>query len=108
MRRSGFEQIIKSLLEEGKTYGGDSAGALVAGKWIGGIESADIPDFSEQVIKEGLNLIPYVVLPHTDNPEFNGAAEIVRGLPQSKNSLIELKDSQAVIFENGNHKIVES
>jgi dipeptidase E len=107
MKRSGFDEAIKTLLARGKVYGGDSAGALVAGLSIGGIESADIPEFAEQVIEEGLRLVPYVVLPHVDNPEFADVMPIVRAR-SAKDTLIELKDSQAVIFEDKDYRIVES
>ena len=108
MRRSGFEQIIKELLEDGKIYGGDSAGALVAGPLIGGIgiELADEPAFAEKIITEGLGLIPYIVMPHVDNPEFAEVMSVVRELPIAKD-IIELKDSQAVIFTNDERRIVE-
>jgi len=105
MRRSGFDSVIKDLLEDGKVYGGDSAGALVAGLAINGIESADIPEFSEEVINEGLSLVPFIVLPHLDNPEFADAIEEVRKIHSSL-EIIELKDNQAVIFNDG-HRVVE-
>jgi dipeptidase E len=105
MRRSGFDAIIKDLLENGVVYGGDSAGAFVAGLAINGIESADIPDFSEEVINEGLSLIPFIVLPLVDNPEFADAAEEVQKVHGSL-EIIELKDNQAVIFDEG-HRVVE-
>lgn len=107
MRRSGFEDVIKTLLEAGIVYGGDSAGALVAGSAINGIESADIPDFAEEIIDEGLSLVSYVVLPHVDNPEFLEAADTVSEL-HDLDTIIRLKDSQAVIFEDHNHRIVEA
>lgn len=107
MRRSGFETIIARLLEKGTVYGGDSAGTLVAGLSIAGIESADIPNFAEEVINEGLSLVPYVVLPHADNPAFADAVATVRSVSSGNGNLIELKDSQAVIFNNGSHYIVE-
>ncbi|MDB5179302.1 MAG: putative peptidase [Patescibacteria group bacterium] len=106
MRRSGFEDIISGLLAEGAVYGGDSAGALVMGLSIGGIESADIPQFAEEVIEEGLKLVPYVVLPHSDNAEFAEAVSTVRGRHPGGTELIELRDSQAVIFNDGSHRIV--
>lgn len=103
MRRSGFDKIIRDLLEEGIVYGGDSAGALVAGTSIAGIESADEPAYAEQVVKEGLGLIRYVPMPHVDNLEFTDVMPIVRKLHKN---IIELKDSQAVIFDDGKHHIV--
>jgi len=83
MRRSGFDVIIKDLLAAGIVYGGDSAGALVAGLSIAGVESADEPEFA-------------AVMP------------VVRGSHQAKNDVIELTDTQAVIFEGGTHRIVEA
>lgn len=103
MRRSGFDGIIKELLEDGVVYGGDSAGALVAGTSIAGIESADEPAYAERVVKKGLNLVPYVVMPHVDNPEFSDVMPIVRKLHKN---IIELKDTQAVIFDDDGHRIV--
>jgi dipeptidase E len=106
MRRSGFEDIIQGLLNEGVVYGGDSAGALVAGTSIAGIESADIPQFAEEIINEGLELVPYVVLPHVDNPQFKEAALTVRGTTHASTGLIELKDSQAAIFNDKDFRTV--
>ncbi|HEX4662686.1 MAG TPA: Type 1 glutamine amidotransferase-like domain-containing protein, partial [Candidatus Saccharimonadales bacterium] len=107
MRRSGFDNVIKELLTEGTIYGGDSAGALVAGKSISGIESADIPQFAEEIIEEGLSLVPYVIMPHVDNLEFTDVLSVVRDKYSSENELIELKDSQAIIFNDNGYKIVE-
>jgi dipeptidase E len=105
MRRSGFEMIIRDLLDEGVVYGGDSAGALVAGLSIAGVELADEPAFAKEVIKDGMNLVPFVVMPHIDNPEFTDVMPIVRGLHKE---MIELKDSQAVIVDGDKHWIVEA
>lgn len=107
MRRSGFEDIITDLLEGGIVYGGDSAGALAAGLSIAGIESADDPEFAEEVIENGLCLVPFVILPHVDNPEFADVVPKVKSLRQSKKDVIELTDSQAVIFDDHTHRVIE-
>lgn len=103
MKRSGFDQIIGDLLDEGIVYGGDSAGALVAGSSIAGIESADEPAFAEEVIEDGMNLVSFVVMPHIDNPEFADVMPVVKKLHKN---MIELKDSEAVIFDGDKHWIV--
>jgi dipeptidase E len=108
MRRSGFDKIIVDLLKQGVVYGGESAGALVAGLSIAGIESADNPAFTAEVITEGLGFVPYVVLPHTDNPEFGDVIPTVRDLQEGKRDIIGLKDNQAIIFEDSKHEIVQS
>jgi dipeptidase E len=106
MKRSGFDQVIEDLLQSGVVYGGDSAGALVAGQSIAGVELADEPEFAEEYVGNGLNLIPYVVLPHIDNPEFTDVLPIFREKHQDK-EIIELKDSQAVIFDGNDRRVVE-
>ncbi len=106
MRRSKFDKIIKSLVEEGKVYGGDSAGALVAGISIAGVELADEPSFAEELIEEGLNLVPFVILPHVDDIEFAHIVPIFNEKHKDKN-IILLKDSQAVVFNDSEYQIVE-
>lgn len=107
MRRSGFDQIIGELLENNIVYGGDSAGALVAGESIEGVELADEPAFAEQVISEGLGLVPFVILPHADNPEFAAVMPVFRNTHKER-EIIELKDSEVVVFDESGHYIVSS
>lgn len=107
IRRSGFEKIIRELLDAGVVFGGDSAGALVAGQSITGVESADEPEFAEEYVADGLNLVPFVILPHVDNPAFADVLPIFREKHQDK-KIIELKDSQAAIFDGKSYRIVEA
>lgn len=107
MRRSGFDKIIRELLGSGIVYGGDSAGALVAGQSIAGVETADDPKLAEELILEGLKLVPFVILPHVDSPDFAHVLSIFRETYVGK-GIIELKDSEAVIFNQGKKFISES
>lgn len=106
MKRSGFDRAIKSLLKSGHVYGGDSAGALVAGLSIAGVESADEPEFAEEVITEGLSLVPFVILPHCENPEFAAITPIFKRAHKGED-IIELTDSQALVFDGGKRSIIE-
>ena len=105
MKRSGFDEIILDLLNQGTVYGGDSAGALVAGLSINGIESADKPEFAEKVINSGIGIVPFSILPHVDNPGFAEAVPLFKTLHQDE-EIIELKDSQAIVFQEGMHRII--
>lgn len=105
MKRSGFEKIIRDLLDEGIAYGGDSAGAIVAGISIAGVELADKPEFAKEVVNDGLNLVPFFFLPHIDSPGYAHVVPVFKGLHQN-GSIIELKDSQAVIFDGDSHRII--
>lgn len=105
MQQSGFENIIEDLLGKGIVYGGDSAGALVAGQSIAGVELADEPEFAEELLLDGLKLVPFVILPHVDNPEFADVLPVFRER-HSDAHIIELADSEAVVFDGLNHKII--
>jgi dipeptidase E len=107
MKRSGFDNALVRLLEKGIVYAGDSAGAIVAGPKIGGlgIEAADTPEFAESVISEGLDLIPYIIIPHADSPFFTEITKEIRDKAKPL-KVIELGDSQAVIFNDTKHRVV--
>ncbi len=97
MQASGFDIVVKDLLEQGIVYGGDSAGACVVGTTLKGLEGADDPAFSESVIWEGLALVPHFILPHVDNLLFAEDTTAVRALYKDDPSLLELTDSQAFV-----------
>lgn len=105
MRRSGLDVLLPYLTAKGVVYGGDSAGALVVGRSLRGIESADIPDFTEDVIHEGVGLVDKVILPHADNEFFTEANQQTRDL-FAPEDMIELKDSQALIQDGDRQTIV--
>lgn len=96
MKRSGFDEIVRELLDH-VVYGGESAGAVAAGTSLKGIEAADIPEFAEEVIEEGLGLVPKFILPHNDNEQFAEANELARQI-HSANDTILLDDNQAYVI----------
>ena len=72
MRQSGFDLIAPPLIRAGKlAYGGWSAGAVVACPNLKGIELMDPPDqvapgYDPAPIFDGLDLIPFHLVPHFD------------------------------------------
>ena len=107
MKRSGFDRVIKKMLKNGLVFGGDSAGAIVAGPRISGIgiEAVDDPEYAESVIDEGLGLIPFTIIPHADSLEFADVTENIKQKTK-KSETIVLNDSQAVIFDNLDYRVV--
>ncbi|MCA1806678.1 MAG: peptidase E [Actinobacteria bacterium] len=105
IKRSGFDNIIHSLLEDGIVYAGDSAGAIVAGTSLRGIESADIPEFAEKVIYDGMALVPKVIIPHADNQYFQESNQNTKSMfPANKTT--ELTDAQALVIHGKDSNIV--
>jgi dipeptidase E len=66
LHKSGFAEIIKELVTGGLVYGGESAGAVVAGRTIHGAEKVDDPKEAPEVIWQGLGLVDHGILPHAD------------------------------------------
>lgn len=77
MKLSGFDHIVPDLVRQNKVvYGGFSAGAVVAGSSLRGIDLVDNPDvqvegYDNAPAWDGMNLVPWVLVPHykSDHPE---------------------------------------
>lgn len=70
IQQSGFHELIKDLMKNGLVYGGESAGAVIAGSTLRGIENMDDPNLAPEVIWEGLGLIDYGIIPHWGNEKY--------------------------------------
>ena len=72
MRQSGFDKVALPMIGSGKlAYGGESAGAGVASPGLQGMQLMDDPGaltdgYDPGVVWEGLNLIPFHLVPHYD------------------------------------------
>jgi dipeptidase E len=108
MKRSGFDQIILDLVKNGLVFCGDSAGAIVAGPTLKGSESADNPEFAEEIIWDGLGLIPDFIMPHVNSEAYKDTLEIVRSLHANDSNYVELNDWEAAIYKDGQKTIVSS
>lgn len=104
MRRSGFDTIIRELLDRGIVYGGESAGELVAGPTLRGIESADKPEFAEEIIWGGLGLVDEFIFPHADEVAYVETLAVAKKIHPG---LIELKNSQAFVVDGDEREIIE-
>jgi len=106
MRLSGFADVFRGPLDEGSlVYGGYSAGAVVAGTSLRGIELLDrIDDLPEaypsaQVLWEGLGLVDGVIVPHhrSDHRESATAGVVVERLAQSGMPFRALRDGEVLV-----------
>jgi len=106
MQRSGFDKVIQELVEDGLVFGGDSAGALVAGPSLKGVDLADEPEFADEVITDGLSIIPTVVIPHADNQEFQETVREIVAIHQEYPYKVILNDNQAFVVDGEATQIV--
>jgi len=111
---SGFGNIIKKRLQEDSVvYGGYSAGACVMGNTLHGLELCDdahtVPSgYEEEVIWDGLGILPYVIVPHydSDHPESGYIDEVVGYLYENDIPHKKLRDGEAVFIDGTKEEIV--
>ena len=104
--KSGFDAVIKELIKNDVVYGGESAGAIVAGATLRGVEYADEPEFAEETVWKGMKLINKIIVPHVGSEMFgDGIDELVRMHKKSKN-LIKITDYQAFMVDGDVSRIV--
>lgn len=104
IRETGFADILKELLSEGKVYIGTSAGAYImcptieVANWNDtGRDRYGIKDFT------ALNYVPFVLKVHyTDEQE----QKVRDNLPALKYPLRILRDGQGVLVEDGRYTFV--
>ncbi|MFI5240405.1 MAG: Type 1 glutamine amidotransferase-like domain-containing protein [Candidatus Saccharimonadia bacterium] len=108
IEKSGFDIVIRNLLSNGKTYGGESAGAIIAGNSLVGIEAADDPRFADKVILSGMNLTNHFILPHVGNPLYNDSINIAKLTHQDDSSMIELSDSQVYVVDGSSSQVLSA
>jgi dipeptidase E len=112
--QSGFETIIRRRLEEDSiVYGGYSAGACVMGDTLHGIELCDdaytVPSgYDEQIIWDGLGILPYAIAPHydSDHPESEFIDEIVAYFYENDIPHEKLRDGEAIVINGETEEII--
>lgn len=112
MRRSGFDAVIRSLLAEGDlTYGGSSAGALVAGASLRGVELVDPLDDlgAAPPIWDGLALVDFTIVPHyrTTGPMGPGIEAWAAGLERGHIAHRTLRDGQSLEIHDSEVRLVD-
>jgi dipeptidase E len=111
---SGFDTIIKELLGQDKlVYGGSSAGSVVAGPTLHGTEHGDEPDvipegYIEEVIWDGLDLVPFTVVPHYGSEWFGQQARAMEKYLKENNLPQKLlKDGQVIVVNDDKEEFLE-
>lgn len=108
MRRSGFDRAIKRLLADGIVYGGESAGAIVMGASLEGIELADDPMLAPEIIYEGLGLVNVMIVPHADSPDpafQERVPDILKMHGDKPYTVIPLNDDQVLVVDGDRQEL---
>ena len=105
MRASGFDRVIRELLEaDAVAYGGYAAGAVVAGPTLRGLELMDDPfdcpdGYDESLVWTGLGLTPFTIVPHyrSLHPEAAAAEKVVSYMAARKARYRALSDGEVIV-----------
>jgi dipeptidase E len=106
MRESGFDTIIGDLVAGGRlVYAGWSAGAVVAGPTLRGIDLMDepeltVPHYPPARIWEGLGLVDFSIVPHidSDHPETHRARAAADWLERQGIPFRGLRDGDVIVI----------
>lgn len=108
MKKTGTDKLIIENVNNGKLYIGESAGAIVVApdiEYVSAMDTKekapDLKDFS------ALGLTDFYVVPHSQNWSFNKAVKKIVSTYSLTLDLKVIRDSQAILVENGNVKILE-
>lgn len=107
MALSGFDSVIRQLLDKGVVYGGYSAASCAAGLTLHGIELCDdinlVPEgYPAETLWDGLNLIDYAIAPHykSDHPESPMIDDVVDYFKKNNIPYKTLHDGEVIIVDD--------
>lgn len=94
-------KIIIELVKNGTVYGGDSAGAIIAGPTINYFQPADSPEKSPKIILDGLSLVDVVIVPHADHSKYAPIMKDIKiNLTEAGYKTKSLNDSDSLVIIN--------
>ncbi|MEK7186322.1 MAG: Type 1 glutamine amidotransferase-like domain-containing protein [Patescibacteria group bacterium] len=109
VRQSGFDKVVKDLINKGLIYIGSSAGSIILGPTIEPIKYLDdrskAPDLSDDY---GMKFIDFIVLPHFDNKQYDQAYRELMSEYKDKYRLEPLADNQVIVIDGDKFEILNS
>lgn len=104
-RLSGFDVVIKDLINRGVVYIGGSAGSCIMSPTIKHVMTLDHPEqVPELTDYTALNLVPQLIVPHAGRKKYTARHEQIKA--EYGDQILFLRDDQAVIVNNGKAEIV--
>lgn len=107
VRKSGFDQIIEQLLDEGKIYVGVSAGSYIACPNIESAKWKRVSDPDVIGLKDltALNLVNFLVVTHYEGKY---RQDVEKGSKTTKLPVVALNDKQAIAIKGDDLELVGS
>lgn len=101
VKKSGFDVIVKKLIDKGVIYIGSSAGSILCCPTIEGAKRFDSPtDAPDLTDYSGLDLVDFIVIPHAHKEKYKERIQQTTEEMQAKGySVKTLTDDQAISID---------
>ncbi len=110
MRNSGFDRIVKDMLEKGKIYIGSSAGSVICSPTIEGFKQFDDPSLAPGLENyNGLDLVDSIIIPHAQKEKyFERIEKTSLAMNKLGYDVIKLTDNQAFVVKGKKGEVISS
>ncbi len=113
-KQSKFDEILRDKMNDPEfVYAGYSAGAVVLAPTLKGIDIVDNPyikveGYDDEIIWEGLGIIPFSIAPHFDpdwrtkerpHPESEKIEATVKFFKENSNTYVAMRDGEVIIID---------
>lgn len=106
--QSGFDKVVKKLIDKGVIYIGSSAGSVLTCPTIEFIEDLDDRSEANLTAFNGLGLVDFLILPHYGDPKYDARLnKIIATWKNKGHNIITLTNNQAIILEGDSQRIVD-
>jgi len=112
--QSGLDKLLPELLRQGIVYAGFSAGCCVLAPTLKGYELVDDPGasvekYDDEIIWDGLGLVPYSVVPHyrSDHAEADDVEKVVEYMKKNNIPYKTLRDGEAIVIDGDKTEFLE-
>lgn len=108
IRKSGFDQLLPRLLNNGLIYIGSSAGSIVCCPTIESARKFDDPNEASNLKNyEGLNFFNQAIIPHAQKQKYaERIKQTIREMTQNDLEVMTLTDDEAVLINDNEVKRV--
>lgn len=105
VKKSGFDIVIKELLDQGVVYIGASAGSCIMCPTIAHVTALDHPEqVPELTDYAALNLVPQLIVPHAGRDKYLARHEQIKA--QYGDKILFLRDDQALVINGDKIEVV--
>jgi dipeptidase E len=107
LKRTGVDKLIKTQVEKGKIYIGESAGSIIAAPDIGYAKDMDDPKAAPWLENvKALQLVDFFPVPHYGCFPFKKAVEKIIAKHEAELPLMPISNTRAILVDGGSVRVV--